>query len=344
MAQCQLHIQQPMPPLCLCCGKQASHLSRQTFVSTNPWTLWTVPLGTWYYNKIVLQIPLCDAHRNSIRYRWVGPFTFLVLSGLAIFVSWAIYSSINGREASDAVSGWVGGAVAIVFALFYIALLYASFTRPHVSRVQGDVITLSKVSDAFAGGLHGNPAFTTFAGSSAQPVLLAELVDDPPGKLVSPFIPTAQLAESPIRKPKKRFSWGWFLAGSIALLCIFVCGGVFGLLLGINGSRPVSITAAIDRPDENVIAPAQLRVTYRAVGELDDRHSYIWVIRHGNQRFPPRSISAAEMRQGGVIELFLFDHHATSAEIWIETDNPDGSAPEIVSNVVRVRVRKSPLL
>lgn len=344
MAQCQLHIQQPMPPVCLCCGGQASHLSRQTFVSTNPWTLWTVPLGTWYYDKVVLQIPLCDAHRNSIRYRWVGPFSFLVLSGLAIFVSWAIYSTLNGREASDAVSGWVGGAVAIIFALFYIALLYVSFTRPHVTRVEGDLITLSKVSDAFAGALQFNPAHHTFAPSSAPPVLLAELVDDPPGKPVSLFIPTAELAESPARKPKKRFSWGWFAAGSIALVCIFVCGGLFGLLLGINGSRPVSISAAIDRPDENVIAPAQLRVTYRAVGELDDRQSYIWVIRHGNQRFPPRSISAAEMRQGGVIEVFLFDHQATSVEIWIETDNLDEPAPKIVSNVIQVRVRKTPLL
>jgi hypothetical protein len=314
MAQCQVRFQENLPPVCLCCDADASHYSRQTFISTNPWTLWTVPLGTWYYNKVVMQIPLCDAHRNTIRYRWVFPFLFLVLGGLGIFVTYAIYSSINGREASDAVSGWIGGAVAITFVIFYAVLLYVSFTRPHVAKVQGDYVTLRRVSQRFAAAVR----------SEAAPVIFAEIAGSPP--------------QSKFRaKPIASSTWIWLGLGGAGLAAVLMCCAGLGLVISANLAYAVRITATTDAEGPLLNGARRLRIEYRTIGELDDGINYLWVIRHGQQKSPPRLISASELRRGGFVEFYLFDLNSPTVEIWLESNSLEGTPPKRISNIARIR-------
>ncbi len=322
MPQCRIHIEQPLPPVCLCCDANASHYSKQTFINTNPWTLWTVPLGTWYYNKVILQIPLCNTHRNTIRYRWIVPFLFLVLGGLGIFALWGAYSSIYGREASDAVSGWIGGAVAVVFVIFYAALLYVSFTKPHVTRVQGGYITLSKVSERFAAAARDKDAT----------VMVAEFADDPPAALYADSTNSA-----PIKLPNARAALPLILLPSLGLVAMIACAVGFGLVISVNLSQPVKIRAERLPSPMLLNGALQLRVTYTALGTLDDRDQYAWVIKHGEQTLTPRFMSAWELRQGGAVEFHLFDPNATTAEIWLESRSSNGAAARKTSNVVQVK-------
>lgn len=324
MVQTRIELGRPLPAVCLCCEAAATHYSKQTFINTNPWTLWTVPLGTWYFNKVVLSIPLCEAHRNTIRYRWVAPFVSLVLGLLSIFCTWGIYSAVHGREAGDEITGWVGGAAAFIVAIFYAALLYVSFTRPHISKVQGDVITLSRVSTRFSNAVRGQDS----------PVPIAEVIDEIPIAQIDNFAPSSTL-----KSRSASTAWSWILLICLGLGAIFV--GVVGLGLVVSARMSPQVQIKAERiPSAFLLnGSTQLRMTYSASGTLDDRDQFAWLIHHGEQTLTPRYMSAWQLRQGGTVEFQLFDPRATSAEIWLESRPLDGSPGRRVSNVVRVKTQ-----
>jgi hypothetical protein len=329
MAQCRIHLERSLPAVCLCCDANASHYSRQTFINTNPWTLWTTFLGTWYYNWIVLHIPLCDAHRNTIKYRWVAPFTFLVLGGLGIFASWGAYNSLYGKEAGDAIGAWVGGAVAIVVAIFYLALLYSSFTKPHVSKVQGDYITLSRVSERFAAAVRGDDVA----------VMVAEFADETPlAHYAQPQTPVASLV-APQKQRKAGAPWMLILLSIAGVLSLVSCGIGLALLRGAKTTQPVQISAERVSQPFLLNAAAQLKITFRATSTLSDGDGFMWVIQHGDTTLRPRFTSAAELRQGGVVDFHVFDPQADRAQIWLETIPFGGGEPRKISNVATVKTR-----
>jgi hypothetical protein len=329
MAKCTIHLQQPMPPVCLCCGADATHLAKQTFVNSNPWLLWTTLLGTWYYNWVVLHIPLCNAHRNTIRYRWVGPFLFLVLGGLGIFASWGVYSTLYGREASDAIAGYVGAAVAIIFVIFYIALLTASFTKPHISRVNGDWITLTQVSDRFAAVVAGDES-----ASQEPAVMTAELVDE--------AIPTAALAGAPSAspfstpKPAKCTSWAYILVSSAVITLIFLCGGMLGLTIYSLNNKTVWLDAKLANMPHPIPGITAFQVEHRKQRDIPANETYIWMVEYSGRTMQLRQSTAAELSTDGKLDMQIFDTTADVIKIWIEAAPTTAGERQRISNIARI--------
>jgi hypothetical protein len=170
-----------LPPVCICCGAPATQYQAQTLAWQPVWSYFVFGLTVWpllflallLRKRMRVLLPLCDAHRSSLRWqRRVAQVLMVVLLG--VLVGGAILLNREDDAGNYTVNPllllWFDG-VPIMVALL---LLRAGAVRPQ--EITDDSITLGDVADDFVNQWHAERAARPPITSAAR----AAKVSTPP--------------------------------------------------------------------------------------------------------------------------------------------------------------------
>jgi hypothetical protein len=143
-----------LPPLCVCCGTQATHYKAQWFSWQPTWsylvfglTIWPLLfLGLLLRKRMRVLLPFCDTHRRHLQVqKYVARGLLAVLLGVLIACLVLVVQS--GEDGSYAVQPlflfWLDGLPVM------IALLLLRIGTVRAIEITDDSITLGEVAEDF---------------------------------------------------------------------------------------------------------------------------------------------------------------------------------------------------
>jgi hypothetical protein len=147
-----------LPPLCVCCGRSATHLEEKTLSWRPGWVVALILTGPLWFlaalaftQRMQTRLPLCDTHR--VHWMWRSWFIYGGLPVLFILAigSVALLGDVD-RQYRSVAGTWAGlacfGSCVLGVAWLFTAVLIQQLAI-HASEITNRSITLTNLSPRF---------------------------------------------------------------------------------------------------------------------------------------------------------------------------------------------------